>query len=185
MTADAQPLGGSPEGGARDWSSQRREIYAALLADHLDMDGLHQLLADRGAALLDKSVPYLLVAARNRVRSTYRRDSRRSELELEAEGPASSAYGLDPATVVAQQAELDAVIIALGRLDPAYSWPLWWHAAGYSDDEIIQYWDEAGLEPSNPTAASIRKRRERARQQLRRLVRYDEPAQGLEAGAED
>ncbi|HEX7136043.1 MAG TPA: hypothetical protein VF228_25915 [Iamia sp.] len=152
------------------WSHVRRRIYRQLLEEGLDADDLDRLLDQEGAALLDRSVPYLVVAARNRARSAARRDRRRAELEDAAERDPSLARPspLDPAELVAARAELDDVVEQLGGLDPRYSWPLWWHAAGYEDDEIIDLWDEAGFEPPHPTRATIRKRRERARSMLRR-----------------
>ena len=154
------------------WVADRRRLYSTLLDEGLDAEALHQLLVEKGPALLDSSVPYLVVAARNRARSTDRRDRRGAELhELHAAEQARQASAtLDPADIVVARVELSAAVAALGQLDPRYSWPLWWHAAGFDDEEIRVLWNEAGFKPADPTAASIRKRRERARGQLRRLL---------------
>jgi len=155
----------------REWTEERRQLYVQLLDERLDADALHQLLVDKGTDLLDASVPYLVVAARNRARSTARRERRRADLESAATSQTRPSV-FDPADIVAARQELSAVIVELGRLDPAYSWPLWWHAGGFSDDDIVELWNDAGFEPRNPSPAAIRKRRQRARSDLRsRLTR--------------
>lgn len=156
----------------RDWPETRRAIYAQLLEDGLDEDALHQLLIERGPELLDASIPYLVVAARNRSISTVRRDHRRVELEEERSSfeAHSGPLAIDPADAVIAHNELAAVVRALGQMDPKLSWPLWWHAAGYTDQEISELWNDAGFLPRDPSSASVRKRRERARRQLRGLV---------------
>lgn len=152
------------------WTEDRQRLYRVLLDEGLNADDLDALLEREGAALLDRHIPYLVVAARNRRRDVDRRERRRSVLEGVAHqdrGLATPSV-LDPAEVVEARAELSAVVEQLGRLDPRYSWPLWWHAAGFTDDEIIELWDEAELTPPHPTRETIRKRRERARSMLRR-----------------
>jgi hypothetical protein len=147
-------------------------LYATLLDENLDADALHQLLVEKGPSLLDAQIPYLVVAARNRNRSVDRRDRRRAVLEerLIESDTVLKPFVNDPADLVVERAELDDAMVVLGSLDARYSWPLWWHAAGFSDDEIIELWNDAGFEPPNPSAAAIRKRRERARLVLRQRL---------------
>jgi len=169
VTDPAEPTATDPA--SATWRSERRALYAILLHEGLEPDNLHQLLVEKGAALLDAAVPYLVVAARNRARSAARRDRRRLELhDRDAEDVSQRRVPLDPADVVVARAELSAAIEALSQLQPKYSWPLWWHAAGFGDEEICELWNEAGFLPPDPSLAAIRKRRERARTQLRRRL---------------
>jgi hypothetical protein len=148
-----------------------------LLDEGLDAETLHQLLVEQGPDLLDASVPYLVVAAKHRSISAFRRDARRVELEerhsiTHARG--AGPFAIDPADIVVARSELAEVVEALGQLDPRYSWPLWWHAAGFSDDEIVALWNDAGFQPPNPSLPTLRKRRERARVALSRLIQSDD-----------
>jgi DNA-directed RNA polymerase specialized sigma24 family protein len=152
------------------WPEERRALYARLLDEGLDAEALHQLLVEKGPTLLDAAVPYLVVAARNRALSSARRDHRRSQLEEREALSRPSAPTLDPAELVVARSALTSTIVALGNLKPTYSWPLWWHAAGFDDDEIVSLWDAAGFRPPSPSLATVRKRRERARAQLRKLL---------------
>jgi hypothetical protein len=157
----------SPEPQGTGWSTARTDLYRRLLDEHIDADALHQLLTEKGPAILDRSIPYLVVAIRNRRRSTARRDARREELENSGGWAVADQQvaetPLDPFRVVVGRTDLAPVLDELGAMDPSYSWPLWWHSAGYSDAEIVERWREAGFEPEDPSLGLIRKRRQRAR----------------------
>ncbi|MDQ1422139.1 MAG: hypothetical protein QOJ52_4101 [Acidimicrobiaceae bacterium] len=178
MTGDLSPedrgfLGqASEQVGTAGWTEERRAIYARLLDEDLDRDALDQLLVDKGPRLLDADIPYVVAAVRNRRLSALRRDARRAELEVHQATSDRFLEGsaFDPADVVVARSELEAVISALADMDPRYSWTLWWHAAGHTDAEITDLWNDAGFNPPDPTPESIRKRRERARSRLRGVL---------------
>lgn len=170
MTERTEPHDAQP-----DWTSGREAVFRELRrrspehASHLG-----QLFARYGPSILDRGVPYLLVALRRVAIDEHRRDLREARIaeQLSNKGVAPFTEA-DPAEIVISRASLDSAIRAIMTLGEADGWALWWHAAGHTDDEIVRMWSEAGFEPSHPTPALVRKRRERARKRLRELVRAE------------
>jgi hypothetical protein len=64
----------------------------------------------------------------------------------------------------------------LAALDDPDLLVIWRHAEGVSDVEIQAEWELAGYRPREPSLGYIRKRRERARTRLRRLLDVAEGA---------
>ena len=153
----------------RAWklSDAQRQRYQALL-EVSDPDALHDLLVRHGPGILDRDLPYLVVAARNQLRSKSRRGAPRHELPTEQipEGQAEPSIW-DPLARVISDERMEALLNALGELDPRDLLVVWSHAAGRSDAEIAAQWDQLGFDPHNPSEESIRKRRQRARGRLR------------------
>lgn len=132
-------------------------------------EALAELVASHGLEILDRDVPYILVALRNRLRDRARRDARGHELEAVA-ASAGPLAEIDPAVIVTARDELTQVLRAMADLEERDRWALWWHAAGYPDQEILAMWRDAGFEPADPTLAGLRQRRLRARARLRLAV---------------
>jgi hypothetical protein len=143
----------------------RAAVYRDLLARGEEAElSLAELIERHGLAVLDRDVPYLLVALRHQTASRLRRGRPRAS---SAETSPALLDGLDPARIVVANEELRAVVEALGRLEPRDAWALWWHADGLDDDEIASRWADAGFEPPDPSRDYLRKRRERARKVVR------------------
>ena len=167
MTSDFES---DQEPDRQGWS-RRAARYTQLVSEGVDEGALHDLLVRHGAAILDRSVPYLVVAARNTTRSRLRRERRRTELESRTGDMPAAPRTFDPYQVAHLDDEVKSVLEALGEMDPAMSYPLWWHAAGFSDEEIQDLWEAHQLTRERPSLAAIRKRRQRAREALRRELR--------------
>lgn len=155
---------------------RRRELYQELLRAGADPEALHALIDRTKGEILDRSVPYALVAVRNQLRSGWRSDERRRRRE-EAQ-PADGGYpdpdAIDPAERALANDGLQRALRAMARLDERDSWSLWWNASGYSDAEIAELWDDAGFEPRAPSPNYLRTRRARARQRLRAVLLAEE-----------
>jgi DNA-directed RNA polymerase specialized sigma24 family protein len=155
----------SPEDEA-DVEETRRRVYERL-KNVADEDAVHDLIARHGPQFLDRDLPFLIVAARNQLRSRLRR-AHREHLALQMPDladPSGDAY--DAAT---GRIGVDALLSALARLDPRDTLLLWRFAEGVPDKEIAAEWEARQLKPSNPSAAALRKRRERAREKLRSML---------------
>ena len=81
----------------------------------------------------------------------------------------------DPVARVIADEGLRELAGALGELDPRDVLVLWGRAASRSDEEIAAEWDRLGFTPSSPSAAAIRKRRERAGVQVRERLARSQP----------
>lgn len=152
-------------------SAEQREVYDRVRRS-ADLDALHDLLATYGPGILDRGLPYVLVAARNRARSRHRQAAARRERpfeEMAADLPAPSLW--DPYERVAEHEELLRITHALAEMDERDALVVWRNAQGSSDEAIRREWDALGLQPPSPTGAYLRKRRERARDHLRRVAR--------------
>lgn len=156
----------------RTWelSDEQRLRYAQLL-EVSDPDALHDLLVRHGPEILDRDLPYLVVAARNQRRSSLRRGAPRHEMpspdvrEIEQE---RSLW--DPLATVLADERLNELVTALGELDRRDLFVVWGHAAGRNDAEIAAEWDQLQFDPPRPSLGAIRKRRQRARTQLRKRL---------------
>jgi hypothetical protein len=148
-------------------SEQWRERYSELLRV-VDPDALHDLVVRHGPEILERDLPYLVVAARNQRRGKLRRGAARYEVpsaDVRAGEAAGSVW--DPLARVVARETLRELLAELAELDPRDVLALWSHAAGRTDAEIVAEWDALGFEPANPSEASIRQRRSRTRQRLR------------------
>lgn len=146
--------------------SDRYRQLRARLSD-TDLESLSELLVSAGLEVLDRDVPYVLVALRNRTRDRVRRERRGQELAASSFVSAGPLDAADPAAIVASRAEFKTVAAAMELLDERDRWLLWWHAAGLTDEEIRVRWKAAGFVPAAPTTAMLRQRRARARARLR------------------
>jgi hypothetical protein len=151
-----------------NWDAERQAVYEQLLKRGVDFSALTDLLLRYGPGLLDRDLPYLVTAIRRAAIDEQRREWRQARIAQRAsEEPKHPSLLRDPAEVVLARSALSAAVGALATIDEADAWALWWHAAGFSDEEISQRWTEAGFKPTHPSAALLRKRRERARSRLR------------------
>ena len=155
---------------------EREAMYRAL-ARVTDLEALHELVVAKGVEVLDLPFPYLVVAARNRRRDHLRREARtvRNEHDLSAVDetvPAPRSLW-DPLEQVMANDELRRTLEALASMDDPDVLVVWSAAQGLSDEEIASEWDSLGFSPAHPTPTTIRKRRERARRELRRKVRTE------------
>src|SRR5688572_11941343 len=71
-------------------------VYEAAVA-RADIDAVHDLIARHGTAILDRGLPYVLVAARNRIRDTQRQAGRRREHPFPAGEPVDPRQPIDDA----------------------------------------------------------------------------------------
>jgi DNA-directed RNA polymerase specialized sigma24 family protein len=146
------------------------EIYRAL-SGIKDLDALHDLIASRGLQVLRSPFPYLVVAARRRGIDRWRRTSREDLLaEPDSVGPSQSSLFADPMELVVANDELARTLRALASMDDRDVLVVWLAALEHSDSEIASIWDELEFAPRHPTLSAIRKRRQRARQDLRKLI---------------
>jgi hypothetical protein len=150
--------------------SQRAEEQHARryreLANVRDRDALHDALV-LDPTLWDKDAPLTVVAARWRSFDAARRRQRREEIAARTAPGADPDLSLDPLSIVLAREELDGVRDALMGLDPRDRFILWLTGAGYSDEEILAIWQGQDFQPSRPTELWLRKRRQRARAQLK------------------
>jgi len=150
----------------RQLSADQSMRYAELLRVS-DADALHELLLRHGPAILDRELPYLVVAAGNQRRSMARRGAASHEIpspDIRGDDQPRSIW--DPlASAIAREGFAE-LLAALGDLDPRDLLVLWSHAAGASDKEIAAQWHDLQFDPPSPSIESIRKRRERARVRL-------------------
>jgi hypothetical protein len=147
----------------------RRALYERLKRA-TDLDALHEIIAARGPSILDRGFPYLLVAARNRARSRHRQETRRSDASPE---DSANRSRWDPFEQLSGRETLRRLLDCLAELADEDALILWRHAQGWSDDEILEEWKALGFEPREPSAALLRKRRERARNELARRLGRD------------
>jgi hypothetical protein len=153
-------------------SDDRLALYEKLRRI-TDPDALHQLIAAHGAEILEKGLPYILIAARNWRRNLHRQAVAHPEVpvgDLPADPASSSRSVWDPYERLAQKEGLRALAHALAQLDEADFLVVWRHAEGEPDTLIQQEWDAVGFEPRRPSVEYLRKRRQRAREQLRALL---------------
>jgi hypothetical protein len=144
---------------------QRAGRYREL-ANVRDRDALHDALV-KDPTLWDKDAPLTVVAARWRSLDETRRTRRRREIAARTPPEADTDLSVDPLAILLAREELDGVRKALAELDPRDLHVLWLHAAGYSDEEVLQIWRRLGFEPRDPSPEWLRKRRQRARERLR------------------
>lgn len=164
-----EPSEGSHQRSERTLGEDSISRYRLLLQrmSESDADSLSELLVRSGLHILDRDIPYILVALRNRTRDRVRRERRGEEL-AEALAQPGPIDAVDPAAIVAGRDELQGVLAAMELLEERDRCLLWWHAAGLTDEEIRHRWVAAGFQPSAPSTAMLRQRRARARDHLRR-----------------
>jgi hypothetical protein len=147
---------------------EREAMYLAL-AQVGDLDALHDVVASKGVEVLDLPFPYLVVAVRNRLRDRIRRGVReQAEVLTENSSPPAPRSLWDPTELVMAHDDLRRTLEALAAMDDRDVLVIWLAAKGVSDADIASEWDSIGMKPAHPTTSAIRKRRERARAELRR-----------------
>jgi hypothetical protein len=145
----------------------RIETYRKL-SSITDKDALHSVIAIHGAQILDKGLPYVLIAARNWQRSAHRRTAAHPEVPVTDLPEPASLW--DPFQELEQKESLRALASAFSQLDNQDVLVVWRHAEGYTDIQIQQEWDALGFEPRTPSEEYLRKRRQRARERLKTLL---------------
>jgi hypothetical protein len=141
------------------------------LREVADPDAVQDLVARHGPAILDRSLPYLVVSARNEQRGRARKASARREVSYAAPPDQQlTPRTWDPLARVASNDQLRRVLEALASLDDRDVLVVWRRAEGVTDDEIRAEWDARGFMPPHPNDDAIRKRRERARARLRTML---------------
>jgi hypothetical protein len=156
--------------GANELDAKRLHTYQRL-REIADPDDIHDLLAHYGPGILDRGLPYLVVAARNRLRSRLRRGYSRYEIPTDDPPlgePTSRAW--DPLTRLVASEQLTRLLAALASMDDRDVLVVWRNVEGVADEEIRAEWDARGYQPHTPSVESIRKRRERARETLRNMI---------------
>jgi hypothetical protein len=169
MGNDEARVGHESEG-TSELDAKRLSTYQRL-REIADPDDVHDLLARYGPGILDRGLPYLVAAARNRLRSRLRRGYGRFEVptrDLSADQPTPRAW--DPLVRLVASEQLTKLVSVLASMDDRDVLVVWRHAEGVPDEEIRAEWDARGFLPQSPSVESIRKRRERARATLRRLT---------------
>jgi hypothetical protein len=167
---DSQAQDGHASEETNELDAERLRTYQQLreIADH---DDVHDLLARYGPSILDRGLPYLVVAARNRLRSRLRRGYSRYEVPTQdplPDEPTSRVW--DPLTRLVASEQLRKLLSELATMDDRDVLVVWRHAEGVADEEILAEWNARGFLPRMPSVGSIRKRRERARETLRKLL---------------
>jgi hypothetical protein len=140
------------------------------LREIADPDAVHDLVASYGPGILDRGLPYLVVAARNRLHSRMRGGHNRFEIPTGNLPDTEAISAWDPLARIAASEQLATLVSTLADMDDRDVLVVWRHAEGVPDDEIRAEWDARGFQPRSPSMASIRKRRERARTTLRALL---------------
>jgi hypothetical protein len=134
----------------------------------VDNDAVQDLLERHGPKILDRSFPYLVVAARNRLRDRSRRGASRFETStalLPDVGEKSQTW--DPLTKVIGQENLQRLVAALSDMDDRDVLVVWRNVEGVPYSEIRSEWDARGFQPPSPSVQTLRKRNERALSKLR------------------
>lgn len=150
-----------------DW----RAVYDAAV-QRGDIEAVHDLIAQHGIAVLDRGLPYVLVAARNRVRDRLRSEARHPSVPLGDSEEDRTDDGVEDALrSMRLAARAERLAEALGRLSDRDAYVLWESARGTKDPEIAQGFVERGWDSRPVDRATIRKRRERATQRLGRSYR--------------
>ncbi len=167
---DSEVRDGHESEGTNELGVERLSTYQRL-REIADPDDVHDLLARYGPGILDRGLPYLVVAARNRLRSRLRRGYSRFEVPTQdplPDEPTSRAW--DPLTRLVASEQLTKLLSVLASMDDRDVLVVWRHVEGVADEEIRAEWDARGFLPRSPSVESIRKRRERARETLRNLL---------------
>jgi hypothetical protein len=156
-----------PRGEETAGVADNTQVYRQL-SRIADKDALHSLIAKHGPEILEKGLPYVLIAVRNWQRSAFRARTAHREVAADEAPEPSSIW--DPVEELYHKKSLQQLAVALGELDDEDALVLWRHAEGYSDAEIRKEWDKLGLSPQNPAEEYLRKRRQRARERLRNIL---------------
>lgn len=167
-------------------TAEPKGVEAYLRAFHItDRDSLHEVIAREGPGILEKGLPYVLLAARWTRASAFRKDTRQRTL-LERAGDAATPLpsAWDPYERATQNEQLRILLDAIGRLSIEGRLGfedmkiLWSHAQGSTDREIQSLWAEWGLTPPPPALPALRKRRQRVLGQIRRAVDAERSVSG-------
>lgn len=134
-------------------------------------DAVHEAIAKRGMHVLTRGLPYLLWASRHTQADSWRRDERRRSLSHRSEpSPEDTRFELDPYSRVARDESLARLLNALAEFEEDDALAIWWHFEGSSDEEIRSRLVERSGATDPPSTVTIRKRRERVLERLRRSV---------------
>lgn len=159
-------MGSEDQRGVQSWSADVVRLYEDA-ARRADLESLHECLVRYGPTLLERGLPYALVAARSRLRDRARRDRRDIFDRDEFETAASSWQ--DPFERLCTDRQFAALLEALATLPVEDALSVWRHAEGHSDDQIAHELN-ALRERSPLSGAAVRKKRSRTLVRLRRVM---------------
>lgn len=163
---------------AKTPSSDPDRVYREVVADpevaaEQSEEGLHTLIAEGGLGILDKEVPYLICASRERAWRDRRRDVRRSRLLQRSPGRATlsqsnaAASLWDPYERLAGRERMRILLDLLSDLPNEDVLSLWWHASGVTDREILERLMRLDDAHGALTLDALRQRRSRTRAALK------------------
>lgn len=148
------------------------QLYRRLVTA-VGEEALHDLVGRSGPSVLDLPFPYVVVAARNRLRDRQRLGHRTVTTDPSELPEVPAAPSWDPLEIALTSDTLRRTLEALAEMDDRDVLVVWLHAQDRSDAEIAVTWDALGLQPPSPSEVAIRKRRERARAALRHRMEPD------------
>jgi DNA-directed RNA polymerase specialized sigma24 family protein len=143
-----------------------RSVYDEAVR-RADLDTVHDLIAKHGPGILQRGLPYLLVAARNLARDRHRQARRRHESSIDNIDVPDPTDGGDVQAALRLTALSSRLVEALGALGERDAVLLWEGARGSSDEAIAREFVRRGWDSQPASRAAIRKRRERATARLR------------------
>lgn len=157
------------------WDLSLVDTYRALVQSRsVAEDSVHEMIHRFGPRILRRDFPYLVTVAKGLGQSADRTAQRRQDiLARHGARPRSS---LDPLEAVVENAALRETLEALAKLPDDDALLLWWHALGFSDEEIMKMWSDAGQ--TGLSEVAIRQRRSRSRRALKLLVKDREHGRG-------
>ena len=149
------------------------ETYAKL-GRRAELDEVHENLAKATASEevlkpLENTVAWVLLRARLDARSRRAKEARRAEKAAEND-QLLPLPPLDPLALLRQQELAETLVRALGKLSEIDARIVWQHAEGLDDREIHDRLSAELPDEPTPSLASIRKRRQRARERLRETL---------------
>jgi hypothetical protein len=137
----------------------------------MGIDNVHDAIARGGLGILQRGVPYIIVAARWQKASKYRKKSSREIPTDTTDEIVASESIWNPYEQVAKNETLRIITETLAELSKEDFIAVWDHFEGYSDEEIKKKWIELEIGPKNPKTSLIRKRRERALKQVKSILK--------------
>ena len=140
---------------------------------HGEIDRFHDLIARYGLNLLEQPTAYVLVAVKHANYRAFRQNER-----FHFQDPSCYAgdhanhveLSFDPLEMMVRSETTRELLAAFQSLEARDIHLLWWSAHGATADEIRVMWDDRQFLPAAPNDAYLRKRRERARSEMRRRL---------------
>lgn len=137
----------------------------------MEQDSVHDAIVKGGIEILQKGIPYVVVASRWQKLKKFRKKSAQDLPITNEESIIAPPSIWDPFEQVSQNEVLKIITDSLADFSDEDIIAVWGHAEGRSDKEILQIWIDQKLGPPNPKLSLIRKRRERALKRLRSILK--------------